>query len=173
MVRYAKNDQKGLTRTTILEMANNENACLVRCLRRYFTAAGIKVEPNYTKVEGEPERCRVRPPAFPSITRHQGKRVRPMPKARVIEMLKALFMELAQEEPDCMTEEEARAFSSKSLRCAGVSEAAAQAVRDGVVPGHGGWLQRQSLVHYDVMRPGEQADVSKALSAAVTQWLQL
>ena len=93
-----------------------------------------------------------------------------MPKSRVTELVKELFMGLV--DSGDMTEEEARAFSSKSLRTGGVSEAAANAVRDGVVQGHGGWLQRQSLVHYDQMRPGETPDVSRALNSAVGKWLR-
>jgi hypothetical protein len=172
-VRYAKNDQKGLTRTAVLEMASDPACCPVRLMRQYLASAGIRIQHGCTKVEGEPEKCRVCPPAFPSITRFQGKKDRPMPKARVTELLRVLFVELARVDPDCISEEEARAFSSKSLRCGGVSESAAQAVRDGVIQGHGGWLQRQSLVHYDLMRPGEQVDVSRALNSAVTKWLQL
>ena len=48
-----------------------------------------------------------------------------------------------------------------------MSEASALCVRDGVLQGHGGWLHRQSLVHYDLMRKNEQCDVSRALGAAV------
>ena len=173
LVRYAKNDQKGLTRSAVLELAADPAACPVMTMRQYLGAAGIRVQPGCTKVEGEPQRCTVCPPAFPSITKHQGKKDRAMPKARVTELLRGLFLELARVDPDCISEQEARAFSSKSLRCGGVSESAAQAVRDGVIQGHGGWLQRQSLVHYDIMRPGEQADVSRALNSAVTKWLQL
>jgi hypothetical protein len=173
MVRYAKNDQKGLTRTPVLELGEEEVSCPVRACRRYFAAANIRVQLGCTKVEGEPERCRVCPPAFPSITKHQGKKDRPMPKARVTEILKVLFLELAATHPDLMTEEEAKAFSSKSMRCGGASEAAANTVRDGVIQAHGGWLQRQSLVHYDVMRPSERTDVSRALNAAVGKFLRL
>ena len=45
--------------------------------------------------------------------------------------------------------------------------AAGLAVRDGVLQGHGGWLTRQSLRHYDLMKPGEKALVSAALNKAV------
>ena len=46
---------------------------------------------------------------------------------------------------------------------------AANFVRDGVVQGHGGWLMRESLVHYDQIRKGERRDVSRALNAAVAK----
>ena len=63
--------------------------------------------------------------------------------------------------------DEALQFSAKSLRCGGVSQAAGEAVRDGVLQGHGGWLQRTSLRHYDLMRESEGLCVSGALNAAV------
>ena len=91
-----------------------------------------------------------------------------MPKARVTAILRVLFLELAG--LGLMTEEEARAFSSKSMRAGGVTVAAAEAVRDGVIQGHGGWLHRQSLVHYDLMRESERSDVSAALNTAVASW---
>lgn len=169
-VRCAKNDQKGLTRTPVLALADEEDACPVRAYRRYVAALGITVQPGCTKVEGEPERCEVCPPAFPSIGKHKGKMDRAMPKSRVTEILRVLFLDLA--EGGHLTEAEARAFTSKSLRCGGVSEATAQCVRDGVVQGHGGWLHRQSLVHYDMMREGERCDVSLALGRAVGAWLK-
>ncbi len=88
-----------------------------------------------------------------------------MPKARVTELWRVLYLELAR--LGFMTEEEARAISSKSLRCGGVTQAAASAIRDGVVQAHGGWLHRQSLIHYDPIRDDEQSDVSRALGEAV------
>jgi len=168
-VRYAKNDQKGLTRAPLVEDASNEVACPVKVFLRYVSAAGLKVQHGCNKVEGEPERCSVCPPAFPAITKHGGIQSRPMPKSRVTEIMRVFFLEMADK--GLMTEEQARAFSSKSLRCGGVSQATAEAVRDGVVQGHGGWLQRQSLVHYDLMRPGEAPDVSRALNKAVGRFL--
>ena len=60
-------------------------------------------------------------------------------------------------------------FSGKSMRCGGVSAAAAEAVRDGVLQGHGDWLQRQSLRHYDLMRESETCEVSAALTQAVNR----
>jgi hypothetical protein len=170
LVRYAKNDQKGLTRAPVVAMAEDVEACPVRTYRNYVATVGIWVQPGCTKVEGEPQRCAVCPPAFPSIGKHKGRMDRPMPKARVTEILRVFYLELAAQ--GHMTEEEARAFTSKSLRCGGVSEASGNCVRDGVLQGHGGWLHRQSLVHYDLMREGERCDVSNALSKAVGAWLQ-
>jgi len=168
-VRYAKNDQKGLTRTPLLAAAAKEEACPVKIYRAYVATAGIRVHPGCTKVEGEPDRCTVCPPAFPSIGKHKGKMDRAMPKSRVTELLRVFFLELAA--AGHMTEGEARAFSSKSLRTGGVTAAAGACIRDGVVQGHGGWLHRQSLVHYDQMREGERNDVSLALGKAVGAWL--
>ena len=65
----------------------------------------------------------------------------------------------------------ARNLSAKLLRCGGVSQAAAEEIRDGVTQGHGGWQQRVSLVHYDAMRPTEALDVSRALNAALARCL--
>lgn len=169
LVRYAKNDQKGLTRSPVLEESAEEAACPVRAFLRYVGSAGLKVESRCEKVEGQPDRCPVCPPAFPSITKNGGVQPRPMPRARVTEIMRVFFLELAA--AGLMTEEEARAFTSKSLRCGGVSQASAEAIRDGVLQGHGGWLQRQSLVHYDLMRPGESSDVSRALNRAVGKFL--
>lgn len=169
LVRYAKNDQKGLTRAPVLEVGSDVRSCPVRIFLDYVAAACIGVLEGCTKVEGEPQRCSVCPPAFPSIHRHRGKQTRAMPKARVTAILRVLFLELAS--LGLMTEEEARAFSSKSMRAGGVTVAAAEAVRDGVIQGHGGWLHRQSLVHYDLMRESERSDVSSALNAAVASWL--
>ena len=68
-----------------------------------------------------------------------------MPTARVTEIVRGLYIGLAVS--GGMTMEEALAFSSTSLRCGGVSQAAREAIRDGVNQTHGGWLVRQSLVH--------------------------
>jgi hypothetical protein len=170
LVRYAKNDQKGLTRTPVLAMAADSRACPVRAYRNYITTACISVHANCDKIEGEPQRCTVCTAAFPSIGKHRGKMKSAMPKARVTEILRVWYLELAVQ--GHMTEKEARAFSSKSLRCGGVSAASAECVRDGVLQGHGGWLHRQSLVHYDLMRDGERCDVSKALGKAVGVFLK-
>ena len=93
-----------------------------------------------------------------------------MPKARVTEIITGFYMALAEQ--GHMSEEDARSFTSKSLRCGGVSAASGECIRDGVLQGHGGWLHRQSLVHYDLMRESERCDVSKALGKAVGAWLQ-
>jgi hypothetical protein len=53
------------------------------------------------------------------------------------ETLTQLFAGLAS--TGLMTEELAATFSGKSCRCGGVSAAAGEAVRDGVLQGHGGW----------------------------------
>jgi hypothetical protein len=169
LVRYAKNDQKGLTRAPVLGFSSDVRSCPVGVFLEYVAVAGIGVSEGCTKVEGEPQRCSVCPPAFPSIHKHGGKQSRAMPKAKVTAILRVLFLELAA--LGLMTEEEAKAFSSKSMRAGGVTAAAAEAVRDGVIQGHGGWLHRQSLVHYDLMRESERSDVSAALNAAVASWL--
>ena len=169
LVRYAKNDQKGLTRAPVLEFGADARSCPIRIFLDYVACAGIGVAAGCTKVEGEPQRCTVCPPAFPSIHKHKGKQTRAMPKARVTSILRVLYLELAA--LGLMTEEEAKAFSSKSMRAGGVTAAAGEAVRDGVIQGHGGWLHRQSLVHYDLMRESERSDVSAALNAAVASWL--
>jgi hypothetical protein len=169
LVRYAKNDQKGLTRAPVLEFGADARSCPIRIFLDYVACAGIGVAAGCTKVEGEPQRCTVCPPAFPSIHKHKGKQTRAMPKARVTSILRVLYLELAA--LGLMTEEEAKAFSSKSMRAGGMTAAAGEAVRDGVIQGHGGWLHRQSLVHYDLMRESERSDVSAALNAAVASWL--
>lgn len=62
-----------------------------------------------------------------------------------------------------VTEDEAKSFSAKSLRCGGVSSAAAACVRGGVIHGHGGWFDIQSQKHYDLMKKGEEGLVSTRL----------
>ena len=62
--------------------------------------------------------------------------------------------------------EEAKRCWAKSLRCGGCSEAAAQGVREGVTQGHGGWLSRTSLIHYDLMKKSEATLTSRGLPAA-------
>ena len=64
-----------------------------------------------------------------------------------------------------MEEDWASHFSGKSVRCGGVSAASGNSVRDGVLAGHGGWLQRESLMHYDLMMEGEGTNGSDALNA--------
>ena len=63
-----------------------------------------------------------------------------------------------------LEEDWAKHFSGKSMRCGGVSAASGNSVRDGVLAGHGGWLQRESLRHYDLMMEGERTHVSDALN---------
>lgn len=89
---------------------------------------------------------------------------------RVTMVIKDLYKGLARHKG--LDEEWAAHFSGKSMRCGGVSEAAGAAVRDGVLQGHGGWLQRQSLVHYDLMRPSERGDVSSAIGARVQAYVE-
>ena len=93
-----------------------------------------------------------------------------MPKYRVTEIVRALFVGLAVK--GVISMEEALAFSAKSMRCGGVSQAAAEAIRDGFTQAHGGWLIRQSLVHYDVARPDEAFDVSHAMNAATARCME-
>ena len=53
-----------------------------------------------------------------------------------------------------------------------MSQAAGEAIRDGVTQAHGRWLIRQSLVHYDLARLDEVFDVSHALNEATTRCMQ-
>jgi site-specific DNA-cytosine methylase len=170
LIRYAKNDQKGVTRTPVLERAGDARVCPVRAFQRYRVAALIEVHPGCTKVVGEPHRCTVCPPAFPSITRTQGKKSMAMPKSRVTDIVKALYGQLAAH--GHMELEVARGYSSKSLRCGGRSVAAANAIRGGVICGHGGWLHKQSADHYERMLTGEATQVSRALNTAVARFLE-
>ena len=97
----------------------------MKLFRKYISAARIKVCAGCTKVEGEPERCSVCPPAFPTIHKHKGVLGRAMPKSRVSELVKLVFAEL--EAQGFVEPGQAALFSSKSLRTGGVSEAAANA----------------------------------------------
>ncbi|MFB0956116.1 MAG: hypothetical protein QMB43_04070, partial [Alistipes putredinis] len=90
-------------------------------------------------------------------------------KCSVSKIVKGAMVVLATEFPELICVEEARRFSAKSMRCGGTSAAAAEAVRDGVLQGHGGWLARTSLVHYDQMMESEKATVSATLNAAVAK----
>ena len=176
LVRRAKNDVKGMTRSPVLEYAELADGCPVRLLHRYFEAAGIRIADGCNKQQDSPHRCLACPPAFPAIHKHAGKQPgrgqerMGMPKARVTEVVRGLYVGLAV--VGAMGMEEALAFSAKSLRCGGVSEAAGQAIRDGVTQAHGGWLVRQSLVHYDLARPDEAFDVSHALNGATAKCLE-
>ena len=164
-IRYAKNDVKGLTRAPRLA-AEDDEWCPIQMTREYFEAAKIAVHPRCDKVSGEPTRCSVCPAAFPPIWKHKGvQRGRRIPTAQVSMRIRSLFIGLAEQ--GHMAMEEARQFSGKSCRCGGVSSAAGLAVRDGVLQGHGGWLTRQSLRHYDLMKPAEKALVSATLNKAI------
>jgi hypothetical protein len=164
-IRYAKNDVRGLTRTPRLS-ADGGEWCPKRMAEEYFRLAELEVQPGCDKVEGEPTRCSMCPAAFPPIWKHGGvQRGRRIPKDQVTLRIKSLFKGLAEQ--GVLTLEEAKEFSGKSLRCGGVSSAAAECIRDGVVQGHGGWLTRQSLRHYDLMKPSERSAVSSALNKAM------
>jgi hypothetical protein len=163
-IRYAKNDPRGLTRSPKLAREGGPE-CAVTLWEQYAKAEGLGVHPECTKVKGVPTRCRHCGPAFPAIWKHGGAQDHPVSPAMVSKRVRSLFMGLV--ETGDLTEEEAKEFSGKSMRCGGVSAAAAEAVRDGVLQGHGGWLQRQSLRHYDLMRDSEQCLVSSRLTQAV------
>ena len=90
-----------------------------------------------------------------------------MPTQRVSEIVKKLFLSLA--DIGKMSADDAKQFSGKSCRCGGVSAAAGNEVRDGVVQGHGGWLMRESLVHYDRITDKDAPFVSRALNGAVAK----
>ena len=90
-----------------------------------------------------------------------------MPDSRVNKIVKGLFIALAKAKPEVLSPELASKFTAKSMRCGGTSAASAGAVRDAVLQGHGGWLNRKSLVHYDLMTESEKALVSSSLNAAV------
>ena len=163
-IRYAKNDPRGLTRSPRLSREGGKE-CPVGLWERYAAAEGLVVHAQCTKVKGVPTRCAVCKPAFPAIWKHQGQQLHAMSPSMVTLRIKALFMGLA--ETGVISEEEARMFSGKSMRCGGVTAAAAECVRDGVLKGHGGWLQRQSLRHYDLMKESEGCMVSSTLTQAV------
>jgi hypothetical protein len=163
-IRYAKNDPRGLTRSPKLSREGGSE-CAVGLWEQYARAEGLRVLPQCTKVKGVPTRCKACRPAFPAIWKHGGQQKHPVSPAMVTMRVKALFMGLA--ETGVISADEAGMFSGKSMRCGGVSAAAAEAVRDGVLQGHGGWLQRQSLRHYDLMRESETCEVSVALTQTV------
>lgn len=172
LIRYAKNDKYGRTRAPKLaECAEDDTVCPIRLMKEYMAVTGIAICAGCDKEWGKPYACTVCPPLFPTILgdTRGGMQERAMPDSRVSMVLKRMMVTLARVRPDLLTMEEARAFSAKSLRCGGTSESAAQQVRDGVKQGHGGWLSRESLRHYDLMTKGEETAVSKALSAAVAR----
>jgi hypothetical protein len=166
-VRYAKNDVKGMTRKAFLQ-ATGGLECPRRLWVDYVVMCGLKCSPACNKVQGEPTRCDYCPPAFPSI-HNKGVQQFPIPKARVSSLVKGLHVALGNLHG--WERSWGTAYSAKSLRCGGVTEAAAAAVRDGVLQGHGGWLQRQSLVHYDLMKPSERMLVSGTLNSLVGGFL--
>ena len=166
-VRYAKNDPRGLTRNPKLE-ATGGAECPKGLWMQYVQALGLQASPLCDKVKGEPKRCSHCGPAFPSVWRHKGKREHRLLKRQVTQRIRSVFVALAK--TGATTMEEALMFSAKSLRCGGVSQAAAEAVRDGVLQGHGGWLQRESLRHHDLMRKTEERCVSSALNGDVRRW---
>ena len=175
LIRYAKNDLRGKTRAPQLAAGDDDSSCPLKCLKRYMTAAGIKVQAGCDKRWGEPFACSVCEPLFPSILTKAkgGKRPRAMPDSRVTKIVKDVMMTVAKvTKGEVLTLEEAKRFSAKSLRCGGCSEAAAQGVREGVTQGHGGWLSRTSLIHYDLMKKSEATLTSMSLSAAVQKLRQ-
>ena len=170
LIRYAKNDLRGKTRAPQLAAGEDDGSCPLRCLERHMTAAGITVQVGCNKRWGEPFACSVCEPLFPSILTEAkgGKRPRAMPDSRVTKIIKDVMTTVAKvTNGKVLTLEEAKHFSAKSLRCGGCSEAAAQGVREGVTQGHGGWLSRTSLIHYDLMKKSEATLTSEKLSAAV------
>ena len=170
LIRYAKNDIKGQTRAPKLVASESSEACPVRLLRQYMAAANIAVSQGCDKRWGEPFTCSKCEPLFPSILSKAkgGKRPRAMPDSRVTKIIKEVMLTVAKaSDGQVVTLDEAKTFSAKSLRCGGCSEAATQGIRDGIVQGHGGWLSRTSLVHYDFMQEHEKTLTSSRLSAAV------
>ena len=167
LIRYAKNDVRGKTREPSVEKAEDPGRCPVEAMKTYMAECGIKVQLGCDKKWGEPYACTKCPPLFPSIWKKGGVRGRAMPDSRVSSVIKGLMQQVATARPELLTPEEAKKFSAKSMRCGGTSEAAAQCVRDGVTFAHGGWATRQSLIHYDLMKKGEEGAVSRALNKAV------
>ena len=68
LIRYAKNDQKGLTRAPFLQRHEDSRACPVALMEHYLRATEIRVCEGCDKVWGEPFRCLQCPSLFPSIT---------------------------------------------------------------------------------------------------------
>ena len=167
LIRYAKNDVQGLTRAPQIIQADDERCCLGTRLEEYMGVLGIKRHADCNKVWGKPYPCDFCEPLFPAIWAKQGKKCHAMPDSRVGRVVKGAFRALAKAKPNLLSSEEAEKFSTKSLRTGGVSSAAAECVRDGVLQGHGGWLARESLRHYDQMKEGERTSVGQALGKAV------
>ena len=167
LIRYAKNDTKGLTRAPFLQRNEDERACPVTLLQQYMQTAGITVHKNCNKVWGQPFPCDHCPPLFPSITKTHGKREHAMPNARVTDIVRELYGLLA--EAGHIEAERAKEFTAKSMRCGGVSSAAAACVRAGVIHGHGGWFDIESQKHYDVMKTDEVGLVSQKLGTELSR----
>ena len=167
LIRYAKNDVRGKTRDPTVEKAEEADSCPVEAMQTYMAECAIGIKVGCDKKWGEPYACTKCPPLFPSIWTKGGVRKKAMPDARVSSIIKGLMRQVAETRPDLLSAEEAKKFSAKSMRCGGTSEAAAQCVRDGVTFAHGGWATRQSLIHYDLMKKGEETAVSRALNRAV------
>ena len=168
-VRYAKNDTRGKTRTADLDQVGGE-ACPVTLWRSYCQMAELCKDPRCDKVAGETTACSFCPPAFPRIYKNEGVQLEPVSSAGASKIVKTLFVSLGVYLGQ--GEECGKSFSGKSLRCGGVSEACTSAIRDEVVQGHGGWLQRQSLRHYDLMRPEEKGLVSETFNQRVDSFLR-
>lgn len=125
-VRYAKNDPRGLTRTAMLE-ATGGAMCSVGISKEYCAAVGLaQCAQGCTNVAGQPQRCSCCPDLFPTTLKSGGVRGVPITAASVTTRVKALFVGLAERR--LMTKEDALLFSSKSLRCGGVSAVAAETV---------------------------------------------
>lgn len=170
LIRYAKNDVRGVTRAPVLEEQSAAGEpCPIDTMEIYMKAADIKVAKGCDKIWGRPHPCRKCEPLFPSILgpKKGGKRPREMPDPRVSKIVKGAMVALATANPELLSMEEARKFSAKSMRCGGTSAAAAEQVRDGVLQGHGGWISRQSLISYDLMMESEKTLVSQELNSAV------
>ena len=167
LIRYAKNDKYGQTRAPkIAENLGDPSMCPVKAMRDYMEATGIAVCEGCDKEWGKPYACKVCPPLFPTILgdTRGGVRDRAMPDSRVSVVLKRLMNTLAKLRPDLISEKDAETFSAKSLRCGGVSAAAAAQIRDGVQQGHGGWKSKTGPKQYDLVMRSEQTLVSKKLT---------
>ena len=123
---------KGVTRAPMLEDADDKSRCPVEILFTYFKRAKIDVSPHRNKVGVQRTGCSFCAPAFPSF--HMDC---PMPIAKVTEINRKLFMGVA--DAGIVDGATAKGFSARSLRCGGISQAAAEKIRDGVTQGHGGW----------------------------------
>jgi len=169
LIRYAKNDMQGLTRAPRIVEGEDSRFCVLQRLESYMRKLGIVKDARCNKQWGKPYACDFCQPLFPAIWKRHGKKQHAMPDSRVASTVKGVFAALAEAKPDVLSEEEAKKFSTRSLRSGGVSSAAAECVRDGVVQGHGGWLARESLRHYDQMKENERTGVVDALGKAIAK----